>query len=99
MKIAQCGCYRCDVELGLFFLEPSSLSQMCVELTSTNELHDEEDLELGLEDVVHSHQERVMRFHENLLFKKCALQQVVVEQLIFSERLHSVIYGRSFLLN
>jgi hypothetical protein len=41
----------------------------------------------------------VMRFHENLLFKKCALQQVVVEQLIFSERLHSVIYGRSFLLN
>jgi hypothetical protein len=99
MKIAQPGGYRCYVELGLFFLEPSGLSQMCVQLTSTNELHDEEDLVLRLEDIFHSHQEWVMCFHENLLLKEGALQQVVVEKLIFSESLHSIIYWRSFLLD
>ena len=55
MKITQSRRYRRYIKLSLFFLEPPGLSQMSVQLSTSNKFHDEEDFVLGLEHVIHSH--------------------------------------------
>jgi hypothetical protein len=49
-----------SVEPGILFREAGHLTEMREELSSTDESHHEEDLGLGLEHVVHSHEEGVV---------------------------------------
>ncbi len=55
------------------------------ELASSNELHHEEDLLLSLKDIVHAHQERVVRLKQDVLFQLGALDLIVINDDVFPE--------------
>ena len=57
------------VETRSLFREPRNLAQMGEKFTSTDESHDEEYFVVGLEDVIHSNEEGMVRLHQNILFQ------------------------------
>ena len=76
------------VELGSLLRELSRLSKMHKQLAASDKLHDEEDLEVGLEDELHAHEERMVGLLQNIFLKHGRLNLIVVQNDIFSERLH-----------
>jgi hypothetical protein len=57
------------VELGTLLRELPSLPEMSEELTTTDETHDEVELGVSLENVLHTDEERVVRLLEDLLLE------------------------------
>ena len=57
------------VELGALLRELPSLPEMSEELTTTDETHDEVELGVSLENVLHTDEERVVRLLEDLLLE------------------------------
>ena len=90
MEVANSKGYLHSVKLSSFFGEASCVSQMHEELTTSHEAHDEEDLRLCLEHVVHANEERMIGLHENLLLKLGAFDLIVVEDDIFSKGFHGI---------
>lgn len=60
-----------SVKTRSLFWEASNLTQMREELTATDKTHDEEDLVLSLEDVVHANKEWMISLHQNVLLQFC----------------------------
>ena len=60
------------------------------QLTSSNKLHNEEDLLVCLENVLHTHQEWVISFQQNILLQKCTFDLIVIQNDVLSETLHCV---------
>ena len=58
------------------------------EFTSPHELHDEEDLLLGLEDIAHTHEEGVVSLEQDVLLQLSGLYLVVLEDDVFAEGFH-----------
>lgn len=77
-------------ELSLLLSEFSNRAQVAEELTTLNEIHDEENSVLVLEDVIHADQERVLFAEENLFLQKKVVYRVVFQGPIFSNTFHSV---------
>lgn len=71
MKMAQGKCNSQGIEFGSVFRELSCLSKMHEKFATSHEFHDEEDFLLGLEDVLHTNQERMISFLQDLLLKQC----------------------------
>jgi hypothetical protein len=57
------------VELGALLRELPSLPEMSEELTTTDETHDEVELGVSLENVLHTDEERVVRLLEDVLLE------------------------------
>lgn len=55
------------VELRPVFLEVASFSKVHEQLTSSDELHYEENLLVSLKHVLHAHKERVIGLHQDFL--------------------------------
>ena len=92
-------CYLRGVELRSIFGETSTVSQMHEELSSSHEPHHEEYFLVSLEDVVHSHEERVVGLKQDFLFQFGALNLIVVENHILAQRLHCIYLFSSLLLH
>lgn len=69
------------------------------EFSSSDELHDEEYLLVCLEHVLHSHQERMIGFQQNLLLQQSRVQLVMLQDNVFSQRLHGIDFAILNLLN
>ena len=63
---------------------------MAEELTTLNEIHNEEDSVLILEYVIHADQERVLFAEKNLFLQKEIVDRVVFQRPIFSNTFHSM---------
>jgi hypothetical protein len=72
-----------SVELGTFLRETGAVSQVHEEFTTPHETHNEEDLLVGLEDVVHTNQEWVISLQQDIFFKLGAFDLVVLQDNIF----------------
>jgi hypothetical protein len=77
-----------SVHFGLILGELLLPSEMHEELTTSDKLHDEEDLLIGLEDVLHADQEWVIRLQKDLFLKHGGLDLIVVKNDVLSETLH-----------
>ena len=82
------NCHR--VELGLLLRELLGSSKVHEELTAPDELHHEENLLVSLENIFHADQEWVVSLHEDILFQKCGLDLVIIEDDVLSQRLHGI---------
>jgi len=60
------------------------------QLSSSNELHDEENLLVCLEDVLHTNKEWMIGLEQYIFLEKGTLNLVVVKDNILSKTLHSV---------
>lgn len=60
MKVPNCKSYLGSVELGSLFWESSAIPQMHEQLSTSDEPHHKKYLLVGLKDIVHAHQERMV---------------------------------------
>jgi hypothetical protein len=60
------------------------------QLTSSNKLHNEENFLVCLENVLHTHQEWVISFQQNILLQKCTFDLIVIQNDVLSETLHCI---------
>ena len=72
---------------------------MLKEFAPLNELHDEVDLELGLEAEVETHREGMIHLLENLLLQESRFDLVGLEDHVLAEALHRVDLLRVVLLD
>tara|TARA_B110000305_G_C19389422_1_gene613997 strand:- start:687 stop:1265 length:579 start_codon:yes stop_codon:yes gene_type:complete len=77
-----------SVHFGLILCELLLPPEMHEELTTSDKLHDEEDLLIGLEDVLHADQEWVIRLQKDLFLKHGGLDLIIVKNDVLSETLH-----------
>jgi hypothetical protein len=78
------------VELGSIFSKSSAISQVHEQLTSSDESHDEEDLLVSLEHIVHTNQEGMISLEQDFFFQLCAFYLVIIDDHILSQRLHGI---------
>lgn len=88
-----------SIELRSLLREAGSISQVHEKLTTSHKPHDKEYLRLRLEHIAHANKEWMVSLHENLFLKLSALNLIVIEDDIFSERFHSINILRALLLN
>lgn len=91
--------YLGSIELCSFFRESSAVPQMHEEFSTSHKSHDEEDLLLSLENVMHANKERVVCLHQDIFLKLSALNLIIIDDDIFPQRFHSIYLFASFLLN
>ena len=84
MQMTQSKCHRQWIKLGSLLRELPSFSEMHEELTTSYEFHDEENLLVSLEDVLHTHQKGVISFLQYLFLKQSRLNLVVIYYDILS---------------
>ena len=87
------------VHFSLIFGELLLFSEVHKELTTSNELHDEEDLCVGLEHVLHADQKWVICLEKNIFLEHGGLDLIVVKNDVLSETLHGVNSTITDLLN
>ena len=68
-------------------------------LSSSNEFHNEENLLIGLENVLHTNKERMISLKENFLFQKCWFNLIIINNDVFSQRFHSIYFSIISFLN
>jgi len=90
VQVTESECNRERVELGPLLRELSGFPEMHEQLTSSNKLHNKEDFLVCLENVLHTHQEWVISFQQNILLQKCTFDLVVIQNDVLSETLHCV---------
>ena len=78
------------VELGSVFGETGAVPQMHEQFSSSHEPHHEEYFLVCLEDIVHSHQERMVCLEEDFLLELGAFYLVVVDDDVLPETFHGV---------
>ena len=82
----------------LFLLEPSYLDQMAEKLATFDKIHQKENSELILENVIHAYNERMVNFIQDFLFKLQTLHRVIFKDDIFSYTFHCVNFFRFYML-
>lgn len=87
------------VETSSVLREPGNLTQMHEKLTSSDESHDKENLLVSLEDVAHANQEWMVSLEQDIFLQSSRLHLVILNDHVFSERLHGINIVRSPLLN
>jgi hypothetical protein len=85
MKMPYSNCNLSSIKLSSFLWETGSVSQMHEKFTTSDEAHDEKDFGFGLENIVHSDEERMICLHENFFLKLCALYLVIIKDNILSQ--------------
>ena len=60
------------------------------EFSTSYEFHDEENLLIGLENVLHTNQEWMISLKKNFLLQKSGFNLVVINNYVFSERFHCI---------
>jgi uncharacterized protein YheU (UPF0270 family) len=78
------------VELNYVLREPFLALEDLVELSSSNEGHDEVESELRLEQVVHTYQERMVTGEQYIFLKLCIIDLIELKENILSDRLNGV---------
>jgi len=81
-----------SVELDDVLWESLLALEHLVQLSSSNEGHDEVQAELRLEEVVHSHQEWVVAAEQDILLKLGVIHLIILEEHILSDGLDRVQY-------
>jgi hypothetical protein len=76
-------------EASLLLVEALDSAQVTIELSTLNELHDEVDSEFILEYIVHAHDEGMLHSVEDVLLKFQRLKEVLINNHILSDTLHS----------
>lgn len=99
MQVAQRHCDLNSIEARSVFIEARDIAQVHEQLTATHKPHDEEDFLLSLEHVAHAHEEGVVSLQKDVLLQTSRLDLVVFDDYIFTQRLHSVHFLRSPLLD
>ena len=79
-----------SIENDLRLTEPPLSAKNLVELSASNEGHDEVKSQLILEQVFHSNQEGVVALKHNVFLKNGVLYLVLLNQDILSDGLHSI---------
>ena len=69
MKMTKCQCHSKTIKLGSLFGKLPRLSKMHEQLSTPYKLHDEEDLEVSLEHVLHTNEERVVSLLQNIFLE------------------------------
>ena len=87
------------IEARSVLIEARDIAEMHEKLTATHKSHDEEDLLLSLEHVAHAHEEGVISLQQDVLLQTSRLDLVVFNDYILAERLHSVHFLSSPLLD
>ena len=87
------------VEFCSLLSKPSAISQVHEQFTSSHESHNEENLLLSLEYVMHSYQEGVISLHKDILLKFSAFDLIVVYNDVLSEWFHSIDIFLALLFN
>lgn len=72
---------------------------MCEKLTSSDELHHEEQLIVRLEHVIHSDQKRMISLKQNRSLQERGLQHLALQNCIFAQRLHGIVLAIALLLD
>ena len=99
MQVTKSHRYLNCIETSSLFRETCNLAKMSEKFTTSYESHDEENLLLSLEDVIHSNQEGVISLHKNVLLKFRRLNLVILDDYILAEGLHGVGIVSSTLLD
>ena len=99
VQVTEGHCDLNGVEAGSIFIEAGDIAQVHEQLTATHEPHHEEDFLLSLEHVAHAHEEGVVSLQQDVLFQTSRLDLVVLDDNILTQRLHSVNFLRSSLLD
>ena len=92
MKVADSKNYLGSVELDDVLWEPLLALEHLVQLSSSNEGHDEVQAELRLEEVVHAHQEWVVAAEQYVLLQLGVVHLIILEEHILSDGLDRVEY-------
>ena len=92
MKIAYRERDLCSIEFCFFFREAFLLWKVLEKLSTLDELHDEVDAEGFLENVVHTNDEWMVYLVENKLFDLQWLNRLVLDNNIFADNLHGVVF-------
>lgn len=74
------------VELDNLFSESLLLLENFIEFTSFYEGHDEIESELGLEQVIHSYEERMITREQDVFLQLSVVNLIILEQNILSDR-------------
>ena len=92
MKVADSKNYLGSVELDDVLWEPLLALEHLVQLSSSNEGHDEVQAELRLKEVVHAHQEWVVAAEQYVLLQLGVVHLIILEEHILSDGLDRVKY-------
>lgn len=80
----------CNHKSGLVVGESPYLDEMPEQLSSFDEVHQEEYSLLVFEDVVHTYNKRVFYVVQNFFFKFQGVHLVVLQHHVFSDAFHSI---------
>jgi len=69
------------------------------QLSTSDELHDEENLKVSLEDILHTNEERMISFLQDIFLEHSRLNLIVVQNDVLSEGFHGIDRARVFLLD
>lgn len=84
MQVTECKSNSERIKLGSFLAKLSCFPEMHEKLSTPDKLHNEENLLIGLKYVLHAHEEWVISFEQNIFFKECALNLIIVQNDILS---------------
>jgi hypothetical protein len=92
MKMPNGYCDLEGIELSDFLIKSLVLSRekVLVELSSIDEWHDEVKSELILEQIIHSTEERVSNFKQNVSLQFCGFNLLCLNQDVLSNGFYSV---------
>ena len=85
MKVTKCQCDGKSVELGSSLRELAGLSEVHEQLTATDKLHHKVQLGVSLENVLHTHEERMIGLLQDLLLKHSRFDLVVINNDILTK--------------
>lgn len=89
----------CGIETGSILCETGGCPQMHEQFTASHESHNEENLRLCLEDVMHANQEGMIGLHQNLFLELRGLHLIVVENDVLPQRFHRINFSSVFFLD
>lgn len=87
------------IKLSSSLGELPRFSQVHEKLTTSDKLHDEEDLHVGLEDELHTNEEGMVSLLQDIFLKHSRFNLIVIQNDILPERFHGVHCLRILLLH
>lgn len=99
MQVTDSNSNLSTIKLGSLLVKSGNISEVHEELSSSDESHDEEDLLVGLENILHSNKERVISLKQNILLKFRAFDLIIIYNHILSKTFHGIVVTIVFLFH
>ena len=90
MKVANCCSNLRSIKFSFFFWESFLTTQVSVEFTSSDEVHEEIDPDIFLEHILHVYYEWMLNVKQDILLQLDVVVLLIINDNIFSDALHSI---------